>query len=305
MGRITLDVVIEQKHAEMTPYVVVPAAKVASWKLDATTTIEGSLDGVALGRRSLKLWDDSRWFVELPRGTLAALGKGPGAHARLSMTVASAELPAELTQLIEADATARARWQAHSTAQQRMLREHIFEARSSETRARRARKALLPAAKPPSPRVVGLDTTPREIDVRIEAERLPGRNCGPYTEVAVGMVEKVGCDPEKLIAADAREARWQTRIEVRADGGQPRFRGRAVNGPPHERFIYLTWIGRKGREAPAMFRRAKLRLDAVPAAVLAGALRSGVLIGRLGLTAADGMPVAASVRPPAIAWSAR
>jgi hypothetical protein len=52
-----------------------------------------------------------------------------------------------------------------------------------------------------------------------------------------------------------------------------------------------------------MFRRARLRLDAVPAAVLAEALQSGELVGRLELTAADGMPLCASVRPPAIAWS--
>jgi hypothetical protein len=52
-----------------------------------------------------------------------------------------------------------------------------------------------------------------------------------------------------------------------------------------------------------MFRRAKLRLDAVPAAVLVESLRSRVLVGRLDLTAADGMPVCASVRPPALRWA--
>ena len=52
-----------------------------------------------------------------------------------------------------------------------------------------------------------------------------------------------------------------------------------------------------------MFRRAKLRLDAVPPKVLEEALETGVLVGRLELTAPDGMPVCASVRPPAIAWS--
>jgi hypothetical protein len=78
-----------------------------------------------------------------------------------------------------------------------------------------------------------------------------------------------------------------------------------VNGPPRERFLYLTWIGRKGRAAPAMFRRAKLRLDAIPPEVLAKSLRSGLLVGKLDLTAADGMPVCASVRPPGIVWSSK
>jgi len=53
-----------------------------------------------------------------------------------------------------------------------------------------------------------------------------------------------------------------------------------------------------------MFRRAKLRLDAVPSEVLAKALKSGLLVGALELTALDGMPVCASVYPPAIEWSA-
>ncbi|MEO8752304.1 MAG: DUF5990 family protein, partial [Casimicrobiaceae bacterium] len=76
------------------------------------------------------------------------------------------------------------------------------------------------------------------------------------------------------------------------------------NGPPHERFLYLSWIGRKDGGAPAMFRRAKLRLDAIPPAVLARALRTGSLEGRLSLTDAHGMPLCASVKPPVIAWSA-
>jgi hypothetical protein len=61
------------------------------------------------------------------------------------------------------------------------------------------------------------------------------------------------------VPADVREARWETTIQVHERDGAPAFRGPAVNGPPRERFLYLTWIGRKGGAAPAMFRRAKLR----------------------------------------------
>jgi hypothetical protein len=42
---VTLDVVIERKQPGLAAFVVVPAAKVARWKLSATTTIEGTLDG--------------------------------------------------------------------------------------------------------------------------------------------------------------------------------------------------------------------------------------------------------------------
>jgi hypothetical protein len=123
--------------------------------------------------------------------------------------------------------------------------------------------------------------------------------------VRVGLAQKVGCDPEQVVPADVETARWETEVEVRAKDGRTALRGPAVNGPPHARFLYLTWIGRQGDAAPAMFRRAKLRLDAVPAAVLAAALApgaSGVLVGTLDLTARDGMPVCGSIVPPAVAW---
>ena len=53
-----------------------------------------------------------------------------------------------------------------------------------------------------------------------------------------------------------------------------------------------------------MFRRAKLMLADVPAAVLDAAAASGLLVGRLGLTDAKGQPLCASVRPPQIGWAA-
>jgi hypothetical protein len=303
MTALKIDVRIERKHAEAPAFVVIPATRVARWKLTGTTTVEGTFDGVSLGRRSLKRWDEERWFIELRRDLLDAVGKSPGDRATLVIHRASTEVPAELKRLIDTDSEARKRWQSCTDAQRRMVREDIFAAKSSGARERRARRALLSRAEPVGPRIAALDAEPRSIQVRIIGRRLPGRTCGPYAEITVGLALKVGCDPSNGARGDAREASWETRIEIRGQGGAPRFRGPAVNGPPRERFLYLTWIGSRGGAAPAMFRRAKLRLDAVPADVLAESLRSGVLVGRLELTAPDGMPVCASVRPPAIAWS--
>lgn len=53
-----------------------------------------------------------------------------------------------------------------------------------------------------------------------------------------------------------------------------------------------------------MFRRAKLLLGAVPPEVLAAAVRSGRLTGRLGLTDAKGHPLCARVVPPTVRWTA-
>ena len=301
---VKLRVVLERKHPDLAAFVVVPAAKVKSWKLTATTTVEGTLDGIPLGRRSLHRWDDERWFVELRREHLEALGKGPGERAELCIVPASEELPAELRQLVENDRAAGECWRAMTDAQRRMLREEVLAAKSPATRERRARRVLLPDPQPKAPKVAGLSPQPTTILVRIVAHRLPGKTCGPYADVTVSLATQAGLDPAEGVPADRRSASWETQVQVRERNGIPAFGGPAVNGPPHERFLYLTWIGRKGRAKPAMFRRAKLRLDAVPAGTLAEALRSGVLVGQLGLTAADGMPVCASVLPPAIEWSA-
>lgn len=303
MASVKVEVLLERKHPDMAAFVVVPAAKVARWKLAGTTTVEGTLDGHPLGRRSLHRWDDGRWFLELRREHLAAVGKAPGERATLVITLASGALPAELQHLIDADPAAGARFRAMTQAQRRMLREHVLEAKTPATRGRRARRALLPSERPPPPPVKGLPTKPQPVLVRIVGRRLPGRSCGPTTDVTVGLGGKAGRPPEGAVAADVREARWETWIQVHGKDGAPAFRGPAVNGPPRERFLYLTWIGRKAGAAPAMFRRAKLRLDAVPAGVLAKSLRSGLLVGRLELTAPDGMPLCASVRPPAITWT--
>jgi Family of unknown function (DUF5990) len=54
----------------------------------------------------------------------------------------------------------------------------------------------------------------------------------------------------------------------------------------------------------SMFRRAKLMLADVPAEVLDSAAATGLLVGRLGLTDANGQPRCARVRPPQIRWTA-
>lgn len=301
---VALDVVLEREHPEMPAFVVVPASAVAAWGLTSTTTVEATLDGVELGRVSLKRWDDKRWFLELRRDRFEAVAKALGKRARLVLARASTELPKELQALVDGFPEARSRWEGLTQAQQRMLREAVFELKTSAARDRRARKDLLPQPRKRPPKVAGLSTVPKSLLVRIVGSRLPGRVCGPYSEVRVGLAQRVGCDPEDGVPADVREAVWETTIEVLEKNGLSAFKGAAVNGPPHERFLYLTWTGRLGGAREAMFRRAKLRLDAIPPTTLAKAVRSGRLIGRLDLTAPDGMPVCASVRPPAIVWSA-
>lgn len=137
----------------------------------------------------------------------------------------------------------------------------------------------------------------RRVRVVLRGHALPGRACGAYTDVSVGL--QVGKAHDGMVSADAPEATWETVVDVGEDGA---VRGPAVHGPRGQRFFYLVWVGRLDGAEPAMFRRAKLMWDGVSAEVLAAAVERGELRARLGLTDRCGMPVCAAVRPPGISW---
>ena len=107
-----------------------------------------------------------------------------------------------------------------------------------------------------------------------------------------------------LVAGDAPSATWD--LDCKAVPGQDGadLSGPYIQGPPGGRFIYLSWVTVDEAGSSTLFRRAKLWLDAVPPAVIDMAQRSGLIVGRLGLTDAKGNPRCASVRPPVVQWSA-
>lgn len=132
--------------------------------------------------------------------------------------------------------------------------------------------------------------------VIVKGHHLPGLTCGPHEQVHVGL--QVGTEPQSLVPGDASEALWTTEIHrIDVDVG-PDFRGPAVHGRPCERFLYLTW-GEVHEGRFDMFRRAKLML-----AHLAPLARHEVVVGRVALTDAAGMPLCARVEPPTITWNA-
>jgi hypothetical protein len=159
--------------------------------------------------------------------------------------------------------------------------------------------------------------------IRIEGRDLPGSTCGPSPDRPAGHFNiYVGVQrrnkPGELLGlapGDSPAVTWtlDATLASAADGSAD-LKGPYIQGPPGGRFIYLNWgtvaEGAGGNPgaggAPdtfALFRRAKLWLDAVPAGVLRDAAAQGTLVGRLGLTDAKGHPLCASVRPPLIEWS--
>ena len=149
--------------------------------------------------------------------------------------------------------------------------------------------------------------------IRIEGSDLPGRTCGPgpdypdgHHNIHVAVQGRKGQhDLLGLVPADRPAAAWE--LDGTIVSPPPAFdvRGAHIHGTPCKRFIYLTWGVVDRPDRFAMFRRAKLWLDAVPSDVVAGARGSGLLVGRLGLTDEKGWPLCAAVRPPRIRWSTR
>jgi Family of unknown function (DUF5990) len=93
-------------------------------------------------------------------------------------------------------------------------------------------------------------------------------------------------------------------VDFRLCGGWHGHAWALYSGAPGGRFIYLSWGAVDGAGQFALFRRAKLMLEDVPADVLDSAAKSGLLVGSLGLTDAKGNPLCARVRPPQISWTA-
>ena len=142
--------------------------------------------------------------------------------------------------------------------------------------------------------------------IRIEGSDLPGRRSGGEAgalrlgNVHVGVQRKA--EVVDRVPADAESATWEFEVTGREVDGLLDVGGPWVHGRPGARFLYLSW-GVVSGDSFDMFRRAKLMFGDIPTEVLRSAYDGGgVLVGRLGLTDAQGGPRCARVRPPDITW---
>jgi Family of unknown function (DUF5990) len=144
----------------------------------------------------------------------------------------------------------------------------------------------------------------RPLRIRIEGTNLPGRTFCEHTNVHVGV--QCRSDPVDLTPADATEATFEFDVDILpSDEGAWDFRGPFVHGKRNERFLYLTWGDLSPAGDFAMFRRAKLHLSCLEEPLItAAATPTHHLVARLSLTDGRGGPRCASIRPPAISWTA-
>jgi hypothetical protein len=140
---VHLSAIIERKQPDLPRFVVIPSCALAAWRLAGTTAVEISINGTAMARRTIKEWDRDRWFISITATDCRRLGVDTGDRVTIALRLAPAGLPGELARLLKADRRAKAAWRRLTASQQRMLGENIRAAKQPETRARRARKALL------------------------------------------------------------------------------------------------------------------------------------------------------------------
>jgi len=132
---------LQRKDLKLPVYLVVPFAYIADWKLEATVMIEGTINGQAFGRRSMKRMNarsDSDWFVEYTAPICKAIGVSVGDELNVMLCLASTETPSELEALLALSPSLRALWGSLSEYARRTSAEHIHAGKTEATRLRRA-----------------------------------------------------------------------------------------------------------------------------------------------------------------------
>lgn len=135
--------VVERKSPSLPRFVVAPAAAVARWSLQGTTVVEVTVEGVEVGRRSLKRWEErDGWFFDLTEQQCGDAGVDTDDGVSIELRLATTAPPPELRELIDADPVAKRAWESLSDARRRMIAEHVRAAKREDTRRRRASRAL-------------------------------------------------------------------------------------------------------------------------------------------------------------------
>lgn len=79
---------IQRKDPKLPRFIVVPSLLVSDWGVTENVTVVGELNGVDLGRRSLKRWDAERWFIQVPEPVCKKANVDTGAMVTVTMQIA-------------------------------------------------------------------------------------------------------------------------------------------------------------------------------------------------------------------------
>ena len=131
-----------RQYPGMGPWFRVPAQFIRAWGLTATTTVEGTINGHPLGRRSLKdsgpKTDD--WYMGMPREVALALDAKGGDEVEIELRLADMTMPEEMVARMESDPDFARAYEALKPNHKRAAIEHYLEAKTPKGRTARLEK---------------------------------------------------------------------------------------------------------------------------------------------------------------------
>jgi hypothetical protein len=130
------------QYPDMGPWFRIPAKFIHDWGLTATTTVEGTINGVSLGRRAIKdsgpKTDD--WYMSLAKPVAHAVGAKKGDEVEIELWLADMTMPDEMAARVTGDADFAKAYDALSPNHRRKAIEHYLEAKTPAGRTARLEK---------------------------------------------------------------------------------------------------------------------------------------------------------------------
>ena len=130
------------QYPGMGPWFRIPARFIRAWGLTATTTVEGTIDGVPLGRRAIKdsgpKTDD--WYMGLTKDIAEAIDASKGDEVEIELWLADMTMPEEMAARMASDAEFARAYEALIPNHKRKAIEHYLEARTAAGRTARLEK---------------------------------------------------------------------------------------------------------------------------------------------------------------------
>jgi hypothetical protein len=139
---IRLSAKLQRKDPRLPVFIDVPGAAIAEWRLETTTTVEGSANGHAFGRRSIKYHTvpAGDWFIEFTKAFAEQAGLKVGDRIEVELALADMTLPAEIAGRIAGDAGFAKAWSALKPNHVRAAIELYLEAKTPVGRTARLEK---------------------------------------------------------------------------------------------------------------------------------------------------------------------
>lgn len=141
------------------------------------------------------------------------------------------------------------------------------------------------------------------LQVRFECHTLPAPGALAPTCQRLGIQEgKAVIQDIALAGQDEIHFQFPLQLEVEPVSGMVIFRGKYVQGPRADPFVYLCW-GDRAEGTWMQCGRSKIPLGAIPRALIDRALRDGaVLQARIRLTNRQGNPAFATLKADQVTW---